>query len=140
MASASAIRAALVAAMTNIPALNAAFPDGYRVSGYPLSNPTPPQIEVAQFGIEKHQAMNNGAEWWTCSIHAYLTVTTDAVSLAAADAFLDNDPLSAAIEADKTLGGTVSDLQVDRIDQRYWDHPQLQAPLAGAEYQVRFLI
>ena len=140
MASVSAIRAQLVTDLTGISALTAAFPDGYRVSAYPVSNPTPPQIEVAQFGIQKHQAMANGAEWWTTIVRAYLAVTSDAESSKLADAFLASDPVSAAIEADRTLNGLVADLIVDRVDQRFWDHPQLQSPLAGAEWQLRIFV
>lgn len=140
MASVAAIRAQLVADLTGLSALQAAFPDGYRVSGYPVSNPVPPQFEIAQFGILKHQAMHNGAEWWTCIVRGYLAVTSDTISLETADAFLASDPVSAAIEADRTLGGLVSDLIVDRADQRFWDHPQLRAPIAGVEWQLRIFV
>lgn len=140
MASVAAIRAQLATDITGISALMAAFPDGYRVSPYPVANPTPPQFEIAQFGIQKHQAMQNGAEWWTCIVRGYLAVTTDTISLETADAFLANDPVSAAIEADRTLGGLVSDLIVDRTDQRFWDHPQLRAPIAGVEWQLRIFV
>lgn len=140
MASVAAIRAQLVTDLTGISALTTAFPDGYRVSGYPLSNPTPPQIEVAQFGLQKHQAMHNGTEWWTCIVRAYLSVTSDVVTLETADALLAADPISAAIEADRTLNGQVSDLIVDRVDQRFWDHPQQKSVLAGAEWQLRILL
>ena len=140
MASVSAIRAQLVTDLTGISALTSAFPDGYRVSAYPVSNPTPPQLEIAQFGIQKHQAMNNGAEWWTVIVRAYLAVTSDSESLKIADSFLASDPVSSAIEADRTLNGQVADLIVDRVDQRFWDHPQLRSVLAGAEWQLRILV
>ena len=140
MASVAAVRAQIATDLTGISALTTAFPDGYRVSAYPVSNPVPPQFEIAQFGIEKHQAMRNGVEWWTCIVRGYLAVTTDTLSLQTADAFLDNDPVSAAIEADQTLNGLVSDLIVDRADQRFWDHPQLRAPIAGVEWQLRILV
>ena len=140
MASVAAVRAQLATDLSSLPALSGVFPDGYRVSAYPLSNPTPPQIEIAQFGIQKHQAMANGAEWWTCIVRAYLAVTTDAISLQTADEFLANDPISAAIEADPTLSGLVADLQVDRADQRFWEHPALRATVAGVEWQLRILV
>ena len=140
MASVAAIRAQIVTDLTGISALTSAFPDGYRVSAYPLSNPAPPSIEIAEFAIERHQAMLDGVEWWSCNINAYVAVTTDVVSLQTADAFLDDDPISGAIEADRTLGGLVSDLIVDRTIQRQWVHPALQTPLAGVEYQLRILV
>jgi hypothetical protein len=140
MAQIKEIRAELVTLLTGVAALTSAFPDGYRVSAYPASNPTPPQIEIGQFSVEKHQAMANGAEWWTANINAYVAVTTEDVSLETADAFLENDPVSAAIEANRTLGGLVSDLIVDRAYQRSWVHPALKAPLAGVEYQLRILV
>jgi hypothetical protein len=138
MASVPDVRQALKTALTGITALTSAFPDGYRVSAYPLSNPTPPQIVITEFGILKHQAMNNGAEWWTVGIKAFLAMTTDTISVQTADEFLDNDPISPAIEADGTLGGLVSDLIVDTVDQRYWD--STKGTLAGVEYQVRILV
>lgn len=142
MASVASVRARIATDLTGISALTAAFPDGYRVSAYPVSNPTPPQLEIAQFGVQKHQAMSGGsiAEWWTCLIRAYLAVTTDSESLKIADSFLENDPISAAVEADRTLNGQVSDLIVDRVDQRFWDHPSQRSVLAGAEWQLRILL
>lgn len=140
MSSVASIRAQIAADLSNISALNTAFPSGYQVSAYPVANPTPPQLEVAQFGIQKHQAMGGGAEWWSCVIRAYLAVTSDTTTLEAADAFLEDDPITAAIEADQTLGGLVSDLIVDRADQRFWDSPTLRAVLAGVEYQLRILL
>jgi hypothetical protein len=140
MASVAAVRAALVTTMSGISSLETGLGASYQVSAYPTSNPTPPQIEIGRFSLEKHQASQNGVEVWTCPIQAYVAVTTDAISWETADAFLDNDPVSAAIEANRTLGGLVSDLIVDRADQRSWVHPQLQAPLAGVEYQLRILV
>jgi hypothetical protein len=140
MASVAAVRAELVTLMSGISALTTGLGATYHVSAYPTSNPVPPQIEVGRFSIEKHAAMLDGVEWWTCPIEAYVAITTDAISWQTADAFLDNDPISAAIEANRTLGGLVSDLIVDRADQRSWVHPQLQAPLAGVEYQLRILV
>ncbi|HET6917179.1 MAG TPA: hypothetical protein VFH56_13890 [Acidimicrobiales bacterium] len=142
MASVSAIRAQIASDLTGISALTSAFPDGYRVSAYPVSNPTPPQLEIAQFGIQKHQSMTGGstAEWWTVIVRAYLAVTSDSESLKIADSFLASDPVTAAIEADRTLNGQVSDLIVDRADQRFWDHPQLRSVLAGVEWQLRILL
>ena len=143
MASVADVRAAIAAdlAPANLPALAATMPDGsYRVSPYPTANPTPPQIEVAQFGILRHQAMSEGAEWWSCIIRAYLAVTSDTVSLQVADEFLNNDPISAALDADRTLGGLVSGVIVDRADQRFWDHPAQRTILAGVEYQTRILL
>jgi len=84
--------------------------------------------------------MRDGAEWWTCAIHAYVAVTTDEISRATADAFVDNDPVSAAIETDRTLGGLVSDLIVDRTIQRDWNHAALNSVLTGVEYQLRILV
>ena len=139
MASVSAIRAQLATDLTGISALTSAF-GSYRVSPVPVAVPVPPQLEVAEFGVQKHQAMANGAEWWTCSVRGYLALTTANISFEAADTFLVNDPVAAAIEADRTLAGLVSDLIVDRADQRSWTHPQLQAPLIGVEWQLRIFV
>lgn len=139
MASVSAVRARLATDLTGISALTSAF-GSYRVSPVPVAVPVPPQIEIAEFGIQKHQAMSNGAEWWTCVIRGYLALTTADVSFEAADAFLASDPVSAAIEADRTLNGLVSDLIVDRADQRSWSHPQVASGLIGVEWQLRIFV
>ena len=134
MASLATIRAQIAADVAT------ALGTGYQVSAYPLSAPTPPCAEVAQFGVTKHQAMQNGAEVWTCVVRAYVAIAVDVVSQQAADAFLDDDPVSAAIEADQTLDGNVSDLIVERADLRFWDHPSLQAPIVGVEWVIRILL
>lgn len=140
MASVKDTRAAIAAAVTNLSALTTAIGAPYHVSAYPLSQPTPPQLEVAQFGIQKYAAMGDGAEWWTCVVRGYLVVVIDPVSLQQADGLLEDDPVTAALEEDPTLGGNVSDLIVDRADQRFWDHPSLEAPIAGVEWAVRMLV
>lgn len=139
MASVAAIRAQLASDLTGISSLDTAF-GSYRVSPVPVAVPVPPQIEVAEFGIQKHQAMTNGAEWWTVLVRAYLALSTADISFESADAFLADDPISAAIEADETLGGLVADVIVDRVDQRSWTHPQVSGGLIGAEWQLRILV
>lgn len=139
MASVAAIRARLATDLTGITALTSAF-GSYRVSPVPVAVPVPPQVEVAEFAIQKHQAMGNGAEWWTTTVRAYLALTTADISFETADLFLTDDPITAAIEADDKLGGLVSDLIVDRVDQRSWSHPQVPQGLIGAEWQLRLLV
>lgn len=140
MASVKSTRAAIASALTGLSALTTALGVSYRVSAYPMSAPTPPMIEVAQFGLAKYQAMGDGVEWWTCVVRGYLVVVTDTISLQQADEFLEDDPVTAALIADPTLDGNVSDLIVDRADQRFWDHPSLEAPIAGVEWQLRLLV
>jgi len=140
MASVKDTRAAIAAAVTDIAALTSALGTTYRVNAYPQSAPTPPTIEVAQFGIAKFQAMGDGVEWWTCLVRGYLVVVTDTVSLQQADEFLEDDPVMAALMEDPTLGGNVSDMIVDRADQRFWDHPSLETPIAGVEWALRLLV
>ena len=114
---------------------------GFTVNAYPLSAPTPPVVEIAQFGFNPHEAMHRGVQTWTCIVRAYLSVVSDLASQQTIDDdFFNNDPITAAIEdTDKTLGGLCDDLIVDRVDQRFWDHPNGHI-LAGGEWLVRILI
>lgn len=134
MSSVRAVRASLAAALTGqasiVEALNG---QDYQVNLYPVSSPTPPTIEITQFGQTKHVAMGDGAEWWTCLVRAYVALVADDNSLELADGFLEDDPVAALLEADGSL-------IVDRADQRFWDHPGSGSVLAGVEWQVRLLL
>lgn len=121
--------------------VQAALGDGWQVSHVPVSAPAPQAAEIAQFGIQKHAAMGvETGQWWTCVVRAYVAVTVDVASQDNADALLENDPVTVAIEADPTLSGACSDLIVDRADQRFWDHPAYASPIVGVEWQLRILI
>lgn len=140
MPSVRAVRTALANALTNVSAIETALNgSSYQISKHPLADPTPPVIEIAQFGQTKHQAMGAGAEWWTCSIRAYVALVTDDASQDLADGFLDNDPVTAALEADTALNRGGSALIVDRADQRFWDRHDGRV-VAGVEYELRLLV
>lgn len=115
MASVNEIRLGLAA--------NLAAISGVQNTGYLLNNPTPPTLMImpgppggGDF-TEYHQAMGNGLETMTWTVRAEVAVNLDIGSQQKLDAMLDVDGESSvmrAIEADKTLGGLVSDLLVTR--------------------------
>jgi hypothetical protein len=133
MASLAAIRARLAVDITD------ALGPTWNVSAYPLSAPDTPFIEVGQFGIQKHVAMNDGAEWWTCAIRAYVSQVGKGNQMKA-DELLENDPVTDGIEADYNLNGLVSDLIVDRVDTGFWSRQDGQVIYVGVEWQLRILI
>jgi hypothetical protein len=138
MASISDIRTEIASVVSG--ALPASFTKaGAQVSAWPLSAPTPPAGEVGQFGIARNLAMGGVAAYWTCVVRVYVAVTSDQGSQERADQLLVDDPISAALEKNSTLGGAVSDLIVDRADQRFWDRPD-GVILVGIEWQLRILV
>jgi len=138
MASIKAIRNQLAADVKA--AVNTGPSDAWNVQPYPRSAPVPPFIEIGQFGITKHAAMQNGAEWWRCVIRAYVALAQDDGSQMRADELLENDPISTKVEADRTLNGNIDDLIVDSIDTGFFSRQDGQALYVGVEWQLRLLI
>lgn len=133
MASLSGIRTALATT------LQTALGSGYTVSPYVLSSPSSNAIQIVPGKIEYHAAMGNGAEWWNFLVQAFLAMTTDEGAQAAADEFLENDPVKAAIEANRKLGGECDDLIVTQAEYRVWEHRSV-GMVIGAEWKVRLLV
>lgn len=111
MASMADIREALAA---NLSALATAK----QVSAYRLDNPTPPTLQVSGFAEMEPTTFHGG---WTIEmiVQGFVGKTTDKGSQLLLDKWLapwDDESVVAAIEADKQLGGAVSDLGVSRID------------------------
>lgn len=134
MASTKEIRLGLKAA------LEAAFPEGYQISAYALSSPSPPAFEVVPGRIGYHQTFGDdggGLRAW--SVVAYFSLTADVASQQRADAFFENDPVKAALEADPTLGGVVDDLIVDDGEPVFLTVKGLQSPAVGGRWNLRIL-
>jgi hypothetical protein len=89
--------------------------DGYQVSPYMLTNFTPPVVWVSRCDIEYDRSMGRGHDFWTFTIQAVTGLVVDVGAQQKIDQLLaPSGPTSvkAAIEADRTLGGTVANLQV----------------------------
>lgn len=91
-------------------------------TGYLLQAPNPPcfEVELGSTGVIYDRAMQRGLDEWTFVVRGFSGATLDEVAQRNMDAWLDSSggvSIKAAIEADRTLGGTVSDVQVDRVGQ-----------------------
>ena len=101
-------------------AANLSTISGVQVSPWMLASPTPPAIHVIPPAIEYHQAMQDGFSELTFTVQAFVALGTDIGSqkrLAQMRAPTGSGSVKAAIEADKTLGGVVSDLIVRSSDE-----------------------
>lgn len=93
-------------------AANLAVLTGCQVSAYMLSNPTPPTIHVYPTDVEYDLAMGRGLDKWKLTVQAFVGLSTDIGAQAKLDEFLapsGSQSVKAAIEADRTLGGSVAD-------------------------------
>lgn len=113
MAATSAIREALRAAL-------AAVYTDWQTTAYFLANPSPPSIDVMPGGIAYDTAMARGNDDLTYIVRAIVPLTLDLGSQAKLDTLLDRSgatSMKATLEADKTLGGVVSDLRVTEASE-----------------------
>lgn len=134
MASTKEIRLGLAAA------LKKAFPEGYQVSAYALSSPSPPAFEVIPGLIRYHQQMGadgGGLREW--SVVGYFSLSSDIASQQRADEFFEDDPVKAALEEEPTLGGVVDDLIVDDGQSVFLTVKGLQSPAVGGRWNLRVL-
>jgi len=107
MATITQIREGLAA---NLAALN-----GFQVSAYTLSNPTPPAIQVLPGEITYDLAMHRGLDEVVMLVQAFVALSSDIGSQKRLDELLDPtgaDSLKTAVESDKTLGGLVGSVHV----------------------------
>jgi len=101
------VRQALAAALRVIPGLNA--------QPYLLGNLMPPTAVVTRGPIAYDQAFQGGVHTWTFIVRAFVASVTDIGAQTLLDEFLSAEgerSVKAAIEADTSLGGIVSDLHV----------------------------
>lgn len=104
---ATEIRAGLADALRTIPGLN--------VQPYVLSMRTPPCAEIARGPVAYDQAMGGGVHTWTFTIRCFVASPTEIGAQRRLDELLSAEgdySVFAALEADSTLGGVVSDLHV----------------------------
>jgi hypothetical protein len=95
-------------------------PLGCQVSGYPLSNPSPPCVQVLGPSFEYDRSVGPPArrlQEWQFRLTVLVSVTNDIASAQLMDEFVSptgSKSVKAALERDSTLGGVVSDLRVER--------------------------
>lgn len=134
MASLADIRAALAAAVGNV-AMD------LQVSAYMLAKPTPPCAQVVPDEMEYHQSFGSGAiENWGLLVQVMVAANSDQGSQQLLDQLLESSgalSIKAAIEADKTLGGTVLSAVVTKTSgYRTYRLGATQAEALGAEWTV----
>lgn len=110
-----AIRAGIAAA------IKAVLPQ-VACTGYLLQNPSPPcfEVELGSTGIVFDRAMQRGLDEWTFTVRGFSGASLDETAQRNMDAWLNSSggvSIKAALEADRTLGGIVNDLQVERVGQ-----------------------
>lgn len=90
-----------------------------QISPHPLSNPTPPAIEISRREpLEYDRAFGRGLDRWELTVRALIAFTTDLGAQRKLDELLDPTGLTSVktlIESDPTLGGVADDLHVPRV-------------------------
>lgn len=130
-ATAVEIREGLSTALRSIP--------GMQASAYVLGNPSPPFAHVTRGPIAYDQAMDHGVHTWTMTVRAYVALASDIGAQMLLDQYLAVDgerSVKAAIEADPTLGGVVSDLHVKGATGETEFVREQGGPLLGSEFTV----
>jgi hypothetical protein len=131
MADLTAIRAGLKANLLAI--------DGLQVSEYFLTNPSYPTALILAGPTEFDQAFGRGLDQLTFLVRVVVGAVTDIGSGANLDAYLAGSgsrSIKAAIEADITLGGACSTLQVTRHEGEQPYLVEGGSPALGAEFRV----
>lgn len=112
---------------------------GCQTSAYVLTNPTPPHLCVIRGDTAYDLAMANGVQTRELNVRAYVADTSDQGAPMLLDQFVDPDSdrsVKAALEADSTLGGVVSDLHVSGASGEQVYVTDGRGPLLGSEFQV----
>lgn len=128
---ATEIREAMASALLVIP--------GLQVSAFMLSNPTPPSAHVERGDVLYDQAMQQGVHVWPFRIKAFVALLSDIGAATLLDTFLSPTgarSVKAAIEADPTLGGVVSDLHVTGATGEQVFVREQGGPVLGSEWSV----
>ena len=120
------------------------FPENTQITGYNLSNPYAPAFEVELDRIVYDQGMARGLDEWFFTIRGFATTGLDQASQMKLDSWLDStgvESVKAALEIDRTLGGTVSDARVIGVTKIATFEPVASPGVNfyGAEWTLRVL-
>jgi hypothetical protein len=113
---------------------------GLQVSPYVLPSPTPPSVEIVPSDIEYDQTFGRGTDLYRFTVRVFVGTPDSRVAQVRLDTFLapsGSESFKAALESDRTLGGSVSTLRVINASgyRMYGDSP----PVLGAEWTVEIL-
>ena len=135
MANLAAIRAGIVAN------LRTAFPDNVQITGYNLSNPLAPAFEVEVDRVVFDSSMSRGLDEWLFTVRGFATSGTDQAAQQRLDPWLAStggESVKAALESDRTLGGTVADSRVVQVT-RVATFTASATSFYGAEWLLRVI-
>lgn len=121
--------------------LKAAFPTGWNIQPYVLSNPVGPTMDVMPDRIQYDRAMQGKADTLWFIIRVTVPSAVDQGMQKNIDALLDprsSTSIKAAVESDKTLGGKVS-YAVVRECSGYKLYETGGAPVLGSEFSVEVM-
>lgn len=130
----AAVRAGL---KTNLSAIKAT-----QVSAYLLSNPSPPTLMVMAGPTQFDQAMGRGVDRWTLVVQGITGLASDQSAQQKLDEWRRGSgatSVKAAIESDKTLGGTCQNLLVTQVSGDNIYSPDGKGPYLGCEWTVEVL-
>ena len=135
------IRSAFAAALEAV--FQPTDPDGqWQVSAYLLAQPALRSIDVQPTGVEYDLAMAGGYDRLTFKIRAMVPTTSDVGQQDLIDAMIDPGSATSmkkAVEADRSLGGTVSYVRVmNASDYKLYD-VQGATPWLGIEWEVEVI-
>ncbi len=120
--------------------LKTSFPDT-QITGYNITNALAPAFEVELDRIVYDMAMSRGLDEWFFTIRGFAASGTDKAAQMRLDPWLNStgaQSVKAALEVDRTLGGTVSDARVVGV-ARMAVFSAGSSNLFGAEWTLRVL-
>ena len=119
--------------------LKAAFPDS-NITGYNMANALTPAFEVELDRIAYDSAMQRGLDEWFFTVRGFAAAGTDKASQMKLDPWLSStgaQSVKAALEADRTLGGSVNDSRVTGVAKMAVFSPVgSDSSLFGAEWTL----
>lgn len=113
-------------------------------TGYLITNALAPAFEVELERIVYDGAMSRGLDEWFFTIRGFAASGTDRAAQMRMDAWIDStgsQSVKTALEADRTLGGSVGDARVTQLGRVQAFSP-VNSPgttLFGAEWTLRVL-
>ena len=129
----TAIREAMAVNLGTIP--------NVQISAYMLVSPVPPVIHVFPAGVEYDRGMHRGLDILTFTVEVFVAMGLDVGAQMRVDRMLSpsgTESVKAALEADRTLGGIVSDLWVERVSgYRLVELPEMEQKALSADWLVR---
>lgn len=122
--------------------LNAALPD-FMCTGYNLPNAYAPSIEVEPDRIVYDMAGQRGLDEWFFTLRVFAASGTDVAAQQRLDPLLNStgsQSIKAIVEADRTLGGSVSDARIIGLAKvRVFSTTSGDVGYYGAELTLRVL-